>query len=98
MKTGLRRKLSRRPPERTDADDALEDRQIIERVMPYTMTSVARIQSVIDAVRYCEARGIGGAFAECGVWRGGSVMAMILALRTRVPSHATFICTTPSRA
>jgi len=76
--------LSRRPaaaPVNTPGEP--QDREIIERVMPYTMTSIARIQSVIDAVRYCEARGIPGAFAECGVWRGGSVMAMILALQER---------------
>src|SRR5437763_7194604 len=62
-------------------EPAPEDRQIIEQVTPYTMTSAARIQSVIDAVRYCQARGIEGAFAECGVWRGGSVLAMILTLQ-----------------
>lgn len=45
------------------------------------MTSPARLLSVIDSVRYCTARGIEGAFAECGVWRGGSVLAMILTLQ-----------------
>jgi O-methyltransferase len=37
--------------------------------------------ALIDAVRYCVVRGVDGAFAECGVWRGGSVLAMILTLR-----------------
>src|SRR6266567_2102784 len=58
-----------------------EDRQILERALPYTMTGVARLQSVIDAVRYCVRRGVPAAFAECGVWRGGSVLAMILTLQ-----------------
>jgi O-methyltransferase len=58
-----------------------QDRQILERALPYTMTGVARLQSVIDAVRYCVRRGVPGAFAECGVWRGGSVLAMILTLQ-----------------
>jgi hypothetical protein len=58
-----------------------EDRRILERAMPYTMTGGARLQSVIDAVRYCVGRGIPGAFAECGVWRGGSVLAMVLTLQ-----------------
>jgi O-methyltransferase len=58
-----------------------EDRRIIERAMPYTMTGAARLQSVIDAVRYCVRRGLSGAFVECGVWRGGSVLAMLLTLQ-----------------
>ncbi len=57
------------------------DRAIIERALPLTMTGVPRLQALIDAVRYCEASGIAGAFAECGVWRGGSVLAMVLALQ-----------------
>ncbi len=56
------------------------DRGIIDRVRPYTMTSDERLQALIDAVRYCVRRGVPGAFAECGVWRGGSVLAMILTL------------------
>jgi O-methyltransferase len=58
-----------------------EDRRVIERARPYTMTSDERLQALIDAVRYCELRGLPGAFAECGVWRGGSVLTMILVLQ-----------------
>ncbi len=35
---------------------------------------------MIDAARYCVRRGLPGAFVECGVWRGGAVLAMLLAL------------------
>jgi hypothetical protein len=56
-------------------------RRIVEQAVPHTMTSVPRLVSVVDAVRYCEARALPGAFAECGVWRGGSVLAMILTLQ-----------------
>src|SRR4051812_48391460 len=83
MSTVLRR-IVRRGPAAAGPDLSelpLADRRIVERVMPYTMTSVARIQAVIDAVRYCLKREIPGAFAECGVWRGGSVLAMILTLQ-----------------
>jgi O-methyltransferase len=83
MQGMLRRVVQRRSaPPQTAVTDAFtpEDRRIVERATPYTMTSPARIQAVIDAVRYCEERGIPGAFAECGVWRGGSVLAMILTL------------------
>lgn len=60
-------------------DDA--DRAIVERALRYTMTGVPRVQALVDAVRHCERQGIAGAFAECGVWRGGSVLAMILTLQ-----------------
>jgi O-methyltransferase len=69
-----------RPPEvLVQADE--EDRQIVERALPFSMTGPARMLAVVDAVRYCSARAIPGAFAECGVWRGGSVLAMILTLQ-----------------
>jgi O-methyltransferase len=58
-----------------------EDESILRRALPYTMTGVPRLQALVDAVRYCERNAIPGAFAECGVWRGGSVLAMILALQ-----------------
>jgi O-methyltransferase len=57
------------------------DRRIVERALPYTMTGIARLQALVDAVRYCVAREVPGDFAECGVWRGGSVLAMILTLQ-----------------
>jgi hypothetical protein len=41
------------------------------------MTSDARVLANIDAVDYVTRRGLPGAFVECGVWRGGSVLAMI---------------------
>src|SRR3954454_12833233 len=57
------------------------DRGIVERSLPYTMTSVARLDAVVQAVRYSVRRAVPGDFAECGVWRGGSVLAMILTLQ-----------------
>lgn len=57
------------------------DVAIIERALPYTMTSVMRLRAVIDSVRYCIRADISGSFAECGVWRGGSVLAMICTLQ-----------------
>lgn len=44
------------------------------------MAGDARLLALVDAVRYLTIRDIRGAFAECGVWRGGSVLAMILTL------------------
>jgi hypothetical protein len=60
---------------------APEDQKILTRALPYTMTGVARLHALVDAVRYCIRRDVPGAFAECGVWLGGSVLAMILTLQ-----------------
>lgn len=59
------------PVEVTDAD-----REIVAQVEPYTMTSWGRIWALLEAVRYVQETSVEGAFVECGVWRGGSVMAM----------------------
>jgi hypothetical protein len=58
-----------------------EERELIARVRPYSMTSAERLIGTIDAVDYVVDRGIEGALVECGVWRGGSVLAMILRLQ-----------------
>jgi O-methyltransferase len=58
-----------------------EDRRIVERALPHSMTGVPRLQALVDAVRYCVRRDVPGAFAECGVWHGGSVLAMLLTLQ-----------------
>jgi O-methyltransferase len=67
----LHPKIQRLPIEATDAE-----RQLIESVRPYTMTSAERIWSLVQAVRYVVGEAVPGDFVECGVWRGGSVMAM----------------------
>jgi O-methyltransferase len=61
-------------------DDPVYNR-IISAVLPFTMTSCERIAALVDATRYVTRRGIPGAIVECGVWRGGSVMAVILTLQ-----------------
>ncbi len=57
------------------------DRQIIDKVRPFTMTSTERIWTLVQAVDYLENNSVQGDFVECGVWRGGSVMAMVLRLQ-----------------
>jgi O-methyltransferase len=81
----LRRRTEPPTPGFSSPDEELAtltraDRRIVEQARPYTMTSVARLTALIDAVRYCVRREIPGAFVECGVWRGGSILAMILSL------------------
>jgi hypothetical protein len=48
----------------------------IRRVLPYTMTSVPRLIALCEAVRYITAHRIAGDIVECGVWKGGSMMAV----------------------
>lgn len=62
---------SRLPIEATNEDAAL-----IDSLRPYTMTSAERLWSLLNAVRYVVDERLPGDFVECGVWRGGSVMAM----------------------
>lgn len=63
------------------ADIDPEDLRIIDQVRPYTMTSRERLLALINAVPYIIRRDIPGVFVECGVWRGGSVLAMLLKLQ-----------------
>jgi O-methyltransferase len=56
------------------------NRPIVERCLPETMTGHLRLEATVEAVRYCVARDVPGAFVECGVWRGGSLLAMTLTL------------------
>ena len=63
--------MNRLPIEATAAD-----RATIEAVRPFTMTSSERIWSLVKAVDYVVSQPVPGDFVECGVWRGGSVMAM----------------------
>jgi O-methyltransferase len=64
------------PPQ--DASEA--DKEILRKVLPYTMTSVDRLMALIEATRYICTNEVPGAVVECGVWRGGSAMAAMLAL------------------
>ena len=53
---------------------------IYERCKAATMTSVERMYALYNAVEYVVDAGIPGAFVECGVWRGGSVMLIAATL------------------
>ena len=56
-------------------------KEIIAKVRPYTMTSIERLFSLIEAVRYVVKNDIKGSFVECGVWNGGSMMAIAETLK-----------------
>src|SRR5206468_10332290 len=74
------RPSSVRPEEPLPEDFRAADAELWRRVAPYTMTTPGKIEAVVQAVEYVVSRPVSGAFVECGVWRGGSVMAMALAL------------------
>jgi O-methyltransferase len=52
-----------------------EDLEIMKAVKPFTMTSWERMYAVINSIRYIVKSGIPGDVVECGVWKGGSMMA-----------------------
>lgn len=55
---------------------------IIRNVEKYTMTSPERIFALIEATKYITNKNIEGDIVECGIWRGGSVMAIIKTLQS----------------
>jgi hypothetical protein len=62
-------------------DAKIEDLQTIEYVRPYTMTSAERVLALCQAIRYLVEQRVPGDIVECGVWRGGSMMAVLRTLR-----------------
>ncbi|MCC7509407.1 MAG: class I SAM-dependent methyltransferase [Planctomycetes bacterium] len=52
------------------------DKSIFLEAKPFTMTDREKVLSLIHAVRYVTSAGIPGDIVECGVWRGGSMMAI----------------------
>lgn len=63
------------------ADFEPEMRAIVERVRPYTMTTPERLYALCQATAYVARHTIPGVLVECGVWRGGSMMAAALTLQ-----------------
>lgn len=62
------------------ADFSAQDVDTIRAVWRYTVTSPERIHALIRAVEHVVENDIAGDVVECGVWRGGSMMAAALTL------------------
>jgi len=62
------------------ADFDAKAAEIIRAVRAYTITSPERLFALIQAVRHVTAACVPGDVVECGVWRGGSMMAAALTL------------------
>lgn len=77
----LSHRASREAASLADLSDA--DREIVRRVAPYTLTGTDRRASLLQAVDHLVRHRVPGDIVECGVWRGGSMMAVALALLAR---------------
>ena len=76
-----RRKLMRAERKLADpnaypADMNRDTIETIVSVRAFTMTSTERLHGLCEAVRYVSQNQIPGDIVECGVWRGGSMMAI----------------------
>lgn len=61
---------------RWPSDFTDEEVALCEEVLPYTMTSPEAVVALAAAVRHVARSEVPGAFVECGVWKGGSAMAI----------------------
>ena len=73
---GLQISRIKSPTARLPIEATAHEQALIASLDPYTMTSGERLWSLVNGVRYVVDEGIPGDFVECGVWRGGSVMAI----------------------
>jgi len=53
---------------------------LFNKVSPFTMTSFQRVGAISEAIEYLCKYKIEGDIVECGVWRGGSMMAAAISL------------------
>lgn len=86
-------RVGRREPERRTAVEDIDPwvAEIIEKVRPFTMTSDERVSALCQAVRYVTRAKIPGDIVECGVWRGGSMMAAALTLLAEGDTSRTLL-------
>ena len=63
-------------PRRLPSDFDPSVAAVCREVAPFTMTSPERIAALVEAVRHVSRHAIAGDIVECGVWRGGSMLAV----------------------
>lgn len=73
MWTNLVRKLQNRWGQKPET----WQQEIIARTGSFTMTSDVNILALIKAIRHVVENKVEGAVVECGVWKGGSMMAAV---------------------
>lgn len=67
-------------PPTADIDGDAEFMSIFTRCAPFSLTSKERLYATYQATRYVATSQVEGDIVECGVWRGGSAMAIALTL------------------
>lgn len=72
----LRRRLRDSVGEERPMDFSDFTVELVRKVAPYTLTPPERIYNLELAVRHVVRRRVPGDIVECGVWRGGSMMAV----------------------
>jgi len=78
---GVGLEVSRYPPSNWPCDYSQADIDIVRAVRPFTMSRHERIVALVRIAEYVEAARLPGAIVECGVWKGGSMMAVALTLQ-----------------
>ncbi|MEE8544600.1 MAG: TylF/MycF/NovP-related O-methyltransferase [Alphaproteobacteria bacterium] len=71
----LRRALAQGLGEEAPMDFGAFTTDLVAEVAPYTLTPPERIHNLELAIRYLVRCSVPGDVVECGVWRGGSMMA-----------------------
>lgn len=64
------------PPVRYEADFSPDEIGLCRDIEPFTMTGPEAVVVLSRTVASLVQRGVAGAFVECGVWRGGSMMVV----------------------
>ncbi len=59
------------------ADFNEEEKSLYKEIQPFTMTSPERVKALMDSLNYIVKSKIEGDIVECGVWKGGSAMAVL---------------------
>jgi O-methyltransferase len=80
LATGWLARLGYFLPPLLSPDYEPELERTIRRVRRHTMTTPRRIAALCDSVEYAVRAEVPGAVVECGVWKGGSMMAAALTL------------------
>ena len=72
----IRKKGSFDTPQEFPSDFSENEIKIIKTVKPFTLTNPESIYSIIHATKYVIDNQVPGDIVECGVWRGGLMMAV----------------------
>lgn len=64
-----------------NVDFTNEEHAIVNEVTPFTSTGPDRIVSLVNATKHIIKHNVEGVIIECGVWKGGSMMAILRTLK-----------------